>query len=406
MMGFDFPPVNACLGAETFVIDAGWLDCQDVWTMKILLVGNYLPDTLESMVRYAQLMHQGLRDAGHEVALAFPAVVLNRPRRAPRGVWKWIGYLDKHLFSVPGLRRAAAEVDIVHVCDQGNSVYVPLTDSAPHIVTCHDLLAVRGALGEETDCPASFAGRQLQRSILRGLRRAQALACVSTATQRDALRLLHGYSGQIMLTPNALNFPYRNISRESALARLAAVPGFDPTRAFVLNVGSNLRRKNRQAVLRAVAAVRSSWPGHIVFAGEPLSAELRTLAAELQLSDRVLEIVKPADEILEALYNRALALHFPSRFEGFGWPIIEAQACGCPVICSDREPLPEVAGGAAIMCDAEDFAALGAAIIQLERQPEVREDLRYRGLKNTQRYARATMIERFVSLYQQLAAAA
>ncbi|MBV8308041.1 MAG: glycosyltransferase, partial [Gammaproteobacteria bacterium] len=219
--------------------------------MKILLVGNYVPDALESMTRYAQLLQEGLRSAGHEVVLALPAAVLNRARRGPRGVWKWIGYLDKHLLSVPELRRAAADADIVHICDHGNSLYVPLSGRVPHVVTCHDLLAVRGALGEATDCPAGFSGRQLQRSILRGLRRAQVLACVSSATQRDAQRLLQGYSGQITLTPNALNYPYRTLSRELALSRLAALPGFDPAIPFVLNVGSSLRRKNRQAVLQA-----------------------------------------------------------------------------------------------------------------------------------------------------------
>jgi glycosyltransferase involved in cell wall biosynthesis len=208
-----------------------------------------------------------------------------------------------------------------------------------------------------------------------------------------------------MLTPNALNYPYRRIGAALALARLAELPGFDTATPFVLNVGSNLRRKNRPAVLHAVAAVRSAWPGRIVFAGEPLSAELRLLARELRISDRVVEVVKPSNEVLEALYNQALALHFPSRFEGFGWPVIEAQACGCPVICSDREPLSEVAGGAAILCDPEDFANLGAAICQLDRRPEVREELSQRGLQNAQRYARATMITRFVSAYEQLAAA-
>ena len=373
--------------------------------MRILLVGNYAPDAQESMTRYAQLMFEGLREAGHEVVLALPAPVLNRRRRAGGAAWKWIGYLDKYLLSVPALRRAAAHADIVHVCDHANSVYVPLSGTVPHIVTCHDLLAVRGALGEDTDCPASFTGRQLQRSILRGLRRAHALACVSSATQRDAQRLLPGYAGQIMLAHNALNYPYCTLSPDSVQRRLADVAGLQPARPFVLSVGSNLRRKNREAVLRSVAAVRTVWNGQIVFAGQALSAQLHALVRELGLTDRVVEVVKPSNEVLEALYNRALALHFPSRFEGFGWPIIEAQACGCPVICSNREPLPEVAGGAAIMCDPEDFAGMGNAIVTFDRHADVRDELQRRGLENARRYAREAMIASFISLYRHLAAA-
>ena len=404
-MDRDAKPVNACLGAATFLTDAEGLNSGDILGMKILLVGNYAPDAQESMTRYAQLMHAGLTAAGHEVVLALPTAVLNRPHRGANGVWKWVGYVDKHLLSIPALQRAAAHVDIVHVCDHANSIYVPLSSRAPHIVTCHDLLAVRGALGEDTDCPASFTGRQLQRSILRGLGRAHALACVSRATQRDACRLLNGYRGPIVLAPNALNYPYRRIEPQTAVQRLADLPGLDPAYPFVLSVGSNLRRKNRLAVLHSVAGIRDSWNGRIVFAGQPLNAELHALVRELRLTDRVIEVVKPSNEVLEALYNRALALHFPSRFEGFGWPIIEAQACGCPVICSDREPLPEVAGSAAIVCDPDDFAGLGAAIVRLDRSKHVRDDLSFRGLENARRYGREAMIERFVSLYQQLAAA-
>ena len=61
------------------------------------------------------------------------------------------------------------------------------------------------------------------------------------------------------------------------------------------------------------------------------------------MSERVVEIEEPSNELLEALYSSALVLLYPSRFEGFGWPIIEAQACGCPVICSDREPMSKSA---------------------------------------------------------------
>lgn len=373
--------------------------------MKILLVGNYAPDAQESMLRYGELMCQGLVEAGYEVQLAVPRPVLNVARRAARGVWKWVGYVDKYLLSVPALVRAARASDVVHICDHGNSVYVPLHSTVPHVVTCHDLLAVRGALGEQTDCPASFTGRQLQLSILRGLRRANALACVSGATLRDARRLLPEYTGEMILAPNALNYPYRVLEREVVAARLAAFPGLDEARPFILNVGSNLRRKNREAVLRSVAAVASSWRGSIVFAGQPLTPELRALAGELRIADRVVEVVKPSNEVLEALYNRAIALHFPSRFEGFGWPIIEAQACGCPIICSNREPLPEVAGRAAVICHPDDVECLGRAIMTLTSQPEVRDELRRRGSDNARRFDRQTMVEQFVSLYHRLATA-
>jgi glycosyltransferase involved in cell wall biosynthesis len=374
--------------------------------LKILLIGNYAPDAQESMRRYAELLRTGLLEAGHEVTLAEPRNVLNRSGRSPTGIWKWIGYVDKYVLNLPQLHRAAQHVDVVHVCDHSNSVYVPTRSKVPYVVTCHDLLAVRGSMGEDTDCPASFAGRQLQKAILRGLRRAHAVSCDSGATLRDAERLLSRYSGELIVAPIALHYPYRVLARPVVQERLAVAAGIGKVGAYVLNVGSNLRRKNREAVIRGFATAVPLWDGKLVFAGQRLSGELRRLAEDLGVINRIVEITKPSNEFLEALYNGALALLFPSRFEGFGWPIVEAQSCGCPVICSDREPLPEVAGDAAIKCAPDDHVALGNAVVALANHPEKREELIRRGLVNARRYDRAQMISRFVSLYEQLAMAA
>jgi glycosyltransferase involved in cell wall biosynthesis len=371
--------------------------------VRIVLVGNYAPDSQESMRRYTELLRAGLTEAGHRVSVCLPRCVLNASARGPTGLWKWIGYLDKYLLGRP--EAGGDGIDLIHVCDHSNAVYVPSGSPIPYVVTCHDLLAVRGALGEDTDCPASFTGRLLQMSIVRGLRRAQALACVSGATLTDARKLLAGYHGKLALVPNAFNYPYRRLEERETLLRLAAVTGLEQGIPYVLTVGSNLRRKNREVVLRALASIHETWRGRIVFAGEPLSRELRAMARELAVADRVIEVPKPSNQLLEALYNGALALLFPSRFEGFGWPIIEAQACGCPVICSDRAPLPEVAGGAAIFGDADDHQRFGSAIASLERDPQARGQLRARGLDNARRYGRPELISRLLALYQELLAA-
>jgi glycosyltransferase involved in cell wall biosynthesis len=354
------------------------------------------------MLRYTELLCAGLREAGHEVNVAAPRPVLNRGREPPVGPAKWLGYLDKYCFGLDEIAAVARSADIVHVCDHSNAPYVPRRPSRPYVVTCHDLLAVRGGLGEDTDCPATPLGRMLQRGILRGLARAAAVACVSTATQADARRLLNGYRGELLMLPNALNYPYRVLSREDTAARLRAVDALPPGAPYVLHVGSNLRRKNRECLLRAIAELAPHWRGYAVFAGQPLSGELRALAAELGVARRIVEVAKPTNELLEALYNGALALLFPSRFEGFGWPIAEAQAAGCPVICSDRAPHPEVAGDAAVLCEADDHAAFARHALALAACPAQREDLRARGLRNAARYARAAWIERFVALYARL----
>ena len=286
--------------------------------MHVLLIGNYAPDRQQSMLRYAEMMRDGLLEAGHHVTLAVPRPVLNSSGKPASGVWKWVGYLDKFVLGALDFAHVAKRADIVHVCDHSNAFYVPDSPRKPYVVTCHDLLAVRAALGENTDVPTSFTGRYLQQLILSGLKRATAIACVSGATLRDAKQLLGNYAGKLVVAPNSLNYPYQRLDVDVVRRRLAAVSALSDGGEYVLAVGSNLRRKNREAAIHAIARIATSWPGRIVFAGELLSPEFRSLARQLGVMDRVVEIAGPSNELLEALYNGALALLFPSRFEGFG----------------------------------------------------------------------------------------
>src|SRR5207249_992400 len=97
------------------------------------------------------------------------------------------------------------------------------------LITCHDLLAVRGAFGEQTDCPASFTGRILQRWILAGLRRADIVACISEATADDADRLIGRGPGRphISVVHMGLNYPYKKLPIEIARERLRRIPNFN-----------------------------------------------------------------------------------------------------------------------------------------------------------------------------------
>lgn len=271
------------------------------------------------------------------------------------------------------------------------------------MVSCHDLLAVRGGLGEDTDCPASLFGRYLQKMIIRGLRRATVVACSSTYTWNDLKRLVGDSTAErspvILL---GLNQPFTHLSKEEAWRRLQDVVGVSPDRPFILQIGQNLRRKNREGVLRVMKHLADRWQGQLVFAGMPLNEDLAKLRDELGLRDRVVEVVKPPHEKLEALLNTAHAMLFPSRFEGFGWPIIEAQACGCPVICSDRTSLPEVAGEGAMIHALEDEAGMADAVLALQDET-LRAKMIDRGFQNIPRFGSARMIREYLELFQRVA---
>src|SRR5436305_1113177 len=220
----------------------------------VLLIGNYPIDRQQSMQRFATMMLQGLTAAGISAEIAAPSPVLGKFSGAGNFLGKWLAYIDKFVLFPRRLRaRTASRPAIVHICDHSNAMYGANVASVPVVVTCHDLIAVRSALGEELHCPVSFTGRLLQRWILRCLRRADAVVCVSKATRDDAERLVSrdGPSPKLETINNGLNYPYRKLAHEDAIARLNAIPGFDLP--FVLHVGSNLPRKNRDAVLRIFA---------------------------------------------------------------------------------------------------------------------------------------------------------
>ena len=369
----------------------------------VLLIGNFPPDQQQSMQRFSEMMLRELRALGIAAELTRPEAhfALLVPARFDF-LRKWAGYIDK-LIIFPRRLRKLRGVELIHICDHSNAIYAKHFPNVPVVVTCHDLLAVRGALGEETDCPASWTGRILQRWIVAGLSRARAVVCVSSATAADAIRLIGTSKNgpSIDVIENGLNYRYRPLPEEKVKARLGKVSQLKLDRPFVLHVGSHLRRKNRAGVVRIFARTKDHWNAQLVFAGDRLSNDLWTQARALGIADRIVEIVSADSELLEALYNQAHALLFPSRFEGFGWPIAEAQACGCPVLCRDAAPMSDVAGGAALLRDIADEDGFAEDLLRL-RDPATREKYRELGLQNATRFSAKTMAEQYLALYRGL----
>src|SRR5205085_5016459 len=149
-----------------------------------------------------------------------------------QGFGKWIGYVDKFGFFPLLLRSAVKWADVVHICDHSNSFYTKQLGSVPHIVTCHDLLAIRSALGEIPQKQTAWTGRQLQRLIMKGLAEAQHIVCVSEATRRDLLRIVDIPENRVSCTYNALNYPYSRMEMHEAAFRVRQL-GIDPNRPFL-----------------------------------------------------------------------------------------------------------------------------------------------------------------------------
>ena len=367
--------------------------------MRILLLGNYAHSHQQSMQRFAALLERVLTEAGHEVRLLRPETVLGRLMPGEAGLGKWLKYVDQFVLFPPCLKRAVGWADVVHICDQANAVYVPRLRNKPHVVTCHDVLAIRSARGDIPQNSTRWSGRIFQRWILRGLKQAQRVTCVSEQTRVELLRVTGLSSDRVAVVANALNYPYRPMSEGEALQHLQRL-GLERRRPFLLHVGGNEWYKNREGLLRifnALRAISGSKDYRLVMVGPPWTAPMRNYVEQAGLRDHVTACTNIANEDLRALYATAEALIFPSLYEGFGWPIIEAQACGCPVFTTGRPPMTEAGGSAAAYFDPLDERAAARTIAEgLEDRHKMVEG----GIENAARFSTEAMVHGYLAAYQ------
>ena len=355
-------------------------------------------------------MREGLSAANCEVEIIRPEPFFGRLYPGAIGFSKWLGYLDKFCIFPWVLRRKLSSLStagssfLVHICDHSNAVYVPVVTKFPHLVTCHDLMAIRSALGEFPKNPVGFTGKMLQSAILRGLRRVAWVVCVSNNTRKDLDAFRAGKEGRNRTIHNGLNYDYRRLPREDAkqVLRNYSLP-LDGK--LVLHVGNNSWYKNRDGVLRIFHRVAGQFPSgsiRMVFVGAPLSREQREFVNSRGLGQLVCRLEKLSCEELQALYSLADALLYPSFYEGFGWPPLEAQACGCPVIASTGGSLAEVLENSALTAEASDEASMARHLEAVLREEPLRRELREKGFQNVKRFSCERMIEEYIRTYREI----
>lgn len=174
---------------------------------------------------------------------------------------------------------------------------------------------------------------------------------------------------------------------------------------FILFVGAGDARKNYTLALRGLALLRERGIPQplLVVTGKPTD-EFRCLAERAQAAGeaRVCFLGVVSEETLVILYNRARALVFPSRYEGFGLPVLEAMACGCPVICSGATSLREVAGDAALLVDPDDADSLANALAGVIADPALAANLAMAGLARARAFTWATTAARTLAVYREV----
>jgi glycosyltransferase involved in cell wall biosynthesis len=264
------------------------------------------------------------------------------------------------------------------------------------VVTVHDLAFERFP----EQYPAAKQ-RYLRLMTRIGTRRATKVIAVSRATGRDLVELYGVPQLKIEVIPNGLSAGF---GRPTA----AALEQFRVDRVlppeFFLFVGTLQPRKNLETLLRAYALVcgQTDWPLIVVGAAGWLYDPVFHLVRQLGIGERVQFIGYAPGEELPYLYSAASVFVLPSRYEGFGLPVLEAMACGTPVVTSDRSSLPEVAGDAALLIDPERPQSIADALLRLACDPALRQELAARGLQRAAPFTWRRSAEATLAVYRSM----
>lgn len=274
---------------------------------------------------------------------------------------------------------------------------VPLLSPVPTVVTVHDLAFIR--------FPQTF--RAYNRTYLdfatrTSVKRAAAILAVSEHTRREVIGLLGVDPARVVVTPNAARAHFRPPD-PVALQRFRAQKGL-PER-FILYVGTVEPRKNLVSLLEAYARLPADLQVPLLIGGgkgwlyQPLFERLE----QLGLGDRVQTVGYLDEAELPLWYAAATLFAFPSIYEGFGMPPLEAMACGTPVLTSNGASLPEVVGEAGLMVAPLDIDAMAAALERLLHDTDLRAELRARGLQRARQFAWQHSAERTHAVYTRVA---
>lgn len=369
--------------------------------MRILLIGNYDPNVL-SMRTFADLLLTELKKRdGVEVVRLQPWRLLGRlfPRTS---VGKYFGYVDTLLIFPIALffYTRLGRFDLVYICDHSNAIYAHWIGRLPCVVTCHDVLAICSALGEISENKTRWSGRLYQRWIASGLLKARNIVCVSNETNREVDALFGVGACQTWVIPNALSYAYEPMARVDALPILQKV-NLEHT-PYILHVGSDAWYKNRTGVLNIAAELfrTPAFSKHkLMMVGASITPAERRQSQALNIEDRVIEGGRVEVEELRAFYSFADFLLFPSLREGFGWPILEAQACGCVVVTTNRPPLSDVGGTAAIYIDPADPAG---SVLHIVEGLEARGVRVSAGHSNVSQYTLPVMIDGYLAVFHEV----
>ena len=357
--------------------------------MRILFDARVLGNQMHGIARYCQNLLQQLlaKDRGHEYWVLIGGSEIQN-RFSPSVPVRWIQtptplYSIQEQLLIPYRLRGEA-FDLFH----SPTYTIPLLFSTKGIITIHDLIHLL--------FPKDYGLRhRLYYSLFvrRAVSRCVKIFTVSEHSKKDIITLLKGHERQIAVTPNGLDSRWVPQAIDAGFMEHHGL-----SKGFLLFVGNPKPHKNFPRVLSAFKMLvrEDAYEGKLVVVGidpHDLPEDLRKGVVFFPLSN---------DQELRLLYSAADLLVAPSLYEGFGLPVLEAMACGCPVLVGDRGALPEIVGDAGRQVDPYDVNSQWMGIREILYHQEIRQGLIDRGLKRASRYTWEKTAQKVLETYDSL----
>jgi glycosyltransferase involved in cell wall biosynthesis len=266
-----------------------------------------------------------------------------------------------------GRAARAAGAELLH----GVHYELPLRARLPQVVTVHDLTMLTHPEWHEAS-KVRYFGWAMRRAVAAARR----VLCVSATTADDLARLLGVPRDRVDVTPLGTDLRPAPADAVDAVRRRLGIDG-----PYLLGLGTVEPRKDLPSLVRAFAGLAGELPHRLVLGGLAGwgAGALAAAVAASGVAERILVAGYVPEADKAALFTGADVFAYPSRYEGFGLPVLEAMACGTPVVTTTGGSLPEVAGDAAVLVEPGDTGALAAAIAKLAADPAARHDAAARG---------------------------
>ena len=368
--------------------------------LHVCLLHDYRERGQTSMRLYAEHLGDALAGHGVRVERVRPPEVIPERLRRPWALDRLDSYWGRFVRYPRIARRLRA--DVYHVVDHGQGFLVRHLDPARTVVTCHDVILLALAAGRIPGGPRPprVATAILRRAVA-AMSRARFVVAVSESTRRDLADLAGIDPDRVRVIPPGLNHPFRPDagSREETRRRLGLPDG-----PIVLHVGQTGFYKNVEGCLRVVARLRAGGlPVTLARAGQRLRPAQAALAERLGVAGDVRDLGPLSPEDLAALYAASDVLLFPSLYEGFGWPPLEAMASGLPVVSSRAGALGELVDGAALTAEPEDAPRLAEHVATMLTVPATAERFRAVGAVRASGFEWGRTAAQWLALYREAA---